>query len=60
MKIPATGEGKAILQNEASALLQGNTSYFTGHCTGKEQYAIIEEVLKERLQMLCCGAEVTI
>ena len=60
MKIPTTEEGKTVLLDAARVLLQGKTRYITGHCTGSAQYAVMEEVLKDRLQILFCGMEIEI
>jgi metal-dependent hydrolase (beta-lactamase superfamily II) len=60
MKIPTTEEGKTVLQDAARVLLQGKTHYITGHCTGSAQYAVMEEVMKDRLQILFCGMEIEI
>lgn len=44
------------LRAVGSYLTQKDTVYFTGHCTGEEQYALLKEVLGERLQRLSTGA----
>ena len=33
-----------------------NTVFYTGHCTGAEQYAVLKEILGERLHALSTGA----
>lgn len=58
MKVPVTGEGKKLLKDSAKALLSGETRYYTGHCTGLEQYEVMKTVMGDRLQLLSCGVEI--
>ena len=43
------------LQEIAERLLKSNTVYYTGHCTGAQQYALLKEVMGESLQSLSTG-----
>ena len=40
----------------AAMLLQKETVYYTGHCTGEEQFAFLKERMGERLQAITTGA----
>ena len=44
------------LKAVGSFLTQKETVYFTGHCTGEEQYALLKETLGERLHRLSTGS----
>ncbi|MBQ2954200.1 MAG: MBL fold metallo-hydrolase [Clostridia bacterium] len=44
------------LRAAASFLLQKDTVYHTGHCTGEKQYALLKESMGERLQRLSTGS----
>jgi len=55
-KIEAQGEGKNRLLDMAEQLLQYPTKYYTGHCTGEEQYKGRKEVMGERLTYLSTGS----
>ena len=57
--IPATGDGAKILAESAKALLAYNTVYYTGHCTGEEQFAFLKELMGEKLHPLPTGQSFT-
>ena len=45
----------------ATALLsQGNTRYYTGHCTGQAQFDAMKSVLGDRLEYIHTGSEIRI
>lgn len=46
----------AVLEEAAQRLLMYNTRYFTGHCTGMEQYRFLKERMGERLSYLAAGS----
>ena len=50
-------EDEAVLTNAAKTLLQYDTRYYTGHCTGQQQYALMKMLMGERLQELYTGSE---
>lgn len=52
-----TTEGKdaEILTQLAETLLSHPTQYYTGHCTGKEQFAFLKKLMGERLQAISTG-----
>lgn len=45
------------LEQIARHLLSGNTTYYTGHCTGEKQYHIMKAIMGERLQRISTGTE---
>ena len=53
-------EGTELLKKTAAALLQYQTEYYTCHCTGTEQYAILKERMGERLHYIAAGDVITI
>lgn len=48
-------ENENELHAIAQSLLSCNTLYYTGHCTGSRQYALMKEIMGERLQSLSTG-----
>ena len=42
----------------AEKLLTYPTKYYTGHCTGLEQYAVMKKIMADRLQYLSTGTEI--
>lgn len=48
-------EDTTQLEAITAKLLQGNTVYYTGHCTGNRQYAWLKERMGDRLQSLSTG-----
>jgi len=57
--IPPSGNGAALLTQAAQTLLSHNTSYYTGHCTGEEQFAFLKSLMGERLRSLPAGLAFT-
>ena len=48
-------DGDALIRRTAEALLEGETVYYTGHCTGDYAFAKLKELLGERLQRISGG-----
>ena len=44
------------LRRYGEAMAKFDTVFYTGHCTGAEQYAVLKEILGERLHALSTGA----
>lgn len=53
-------EDRAVLENLAGQLLTGNTVYYTGHCTGESQYAILKEIMGDRLHQIQTGTTIVL
>ena len=49
-------EDEAVLKQAAEALLRYPTTYYTGHCTGTRQFAILKERMGHRLHALSTGS----
>ena len=47
---------KEKLADAAEKLLTYDTVYYTGHCTGQEQYAYLKSLMGQKLQYLATGA----
>lgn len=48
---------EATLRAAAEELLQYPTVYYTGHCTGQEQFAYLKQIMGDRLHALSTGME---
>lgn len=46
-----------LLEMAAKRLLSYGTVYYTGHCTGQEQYAFLKERMKDKLHGLSTGTQ---
>ena len=60
MKLDTEGEGREKLLAYADALSSFPTRYYTAHCTGVEQYAVLKGRMKDKLEYLSCGGAVEI
>lgn len=56
MKLDPTGNGAQTLEAAAQTLLTFSTTYYTGHCTGAEQFSFLRERMGNRLQALSAGS----
>lgn len=52
---PGAASSEALIARTAAALLEGETVYYTGHCTGDYAYEKLSAVLGQRLQRLSGG-----
>ena len=50
-----SGDGAKLLAEAAQTLLAYDTVYYTGHCTGEEQFAFLKTLMGERLHPLPTG-----
>ena len=48
-------EDPMLLRQIGERLLRTNTLFFSGHCTGSKQFAVMKEVMGENLQSLSTG-----
>ena len=53
-------EDAAILRQTAKKLLEGNTRYYTGHCTGSRQYQEMKTIMGGRLERIPAGTVIEI
>ena len=53
---PEAPESEALIAATAAELAEGNTVYYTGHCTGDWAYERLRETLGDRLRPMDCGA----
>ena len=59
-KLDPDGEGRAALESAAGTLMQGETIYYTGHCTGDAQFDFLKVRMGERLHGLYTGLEIVL
>ena len=48
-------EDEALLRSAAEKLLQYDTVYYTGHCTGLKQYDFLKTIMGDRLHYISAG-----
>lgn len=53
--IKKKNESDAYLQDLSFELLQRNTTFYTGHCTGQRNFNILKEKMGDGLKSLNCG-----
>lgn len=53
-------EDPAALEAAARRLLAFDARYYTGHCTGQRQFALLKRVMGQRLEYLMAGREIEI
>ena len=53
---PASPASAELIAATARVLAEGNTVYYTGHCTGDWAYERLREVLGDRLRPMHGGA----
>ena len=51
-------EDDKLLERNAKALSEFNTTYFTCHCTGVEQYEFLKKLMRDKLNYISCGQEI--
>lgn len=52
---PAVSHDAAVLQNAAETLLAHDTTYYTCHCTGVDQFAFLKDRMGDRLHYFASG-----
>ncbi len=60
MRLALEGEDREYLENAAKMLMTYPTTYYTCHCTGLKQYAVLKEIMGEQLQYTASGHEIEI
>lgn len=54
-KLDVCGDGAERLREFASALLESSALYYTGHCTGSEQYSFLKNIMGNKLDKISTG-----
>ena len=57
---PADPKSARLIDDTANALLEGETVYYTGHCTGEYAYGRLHAILGDRLRRMSGGGIVEI
>ena len=57
---PADPESAKLIDDTGKALLEGETVYYTGHCTGEYAYERLHAILGDRLRRMSGGSVVEI
>ena len=57
---PADPKSARLIDETANALLEGETVYYTGHCTGEYAYGKLHDILGGRLRRMTGGSVVEI
>ena len=52
--------GKTFLTEAAETLCKFDTTYYTGHCTGVEQYEFMKNLMGDRLHYISSGSVVNV
>ena len=52
--------GRERLHKAADALLGYRTVYYTGHCTGMEQYRFLKELMGDALHYISAGSVISL
>lgn len=60
MRLGLEGEDLVYLENAAKRLMEYPTIYYTCHCTGLKQYAVLKDLMGEQLQYSATGQEIEI
>ena len=47
---------EALLKNAAEKLMEYDTVYYTGHCTGQKQYEYLKNIMGDRLHYIAAGS----
>ncbi len=59
-KIELDSDGREKLHRNADRLLESKATFYTGHCTGDEQYTYMKEIMKDRLHRISSGTVIVI
>ena len=60
MGVESDGFGHDMLENAAKELLSYNTVYYTGHCTGLDQYCYMKQIMGDKVHYLAAGQQIEI
>ena len=57
-KIPYDQDEITMIKETANILTKVPAVFYTGHCTGKEAFAIMKEIMGEQLVLIHSGMEI--
>ncbi|MDD3920309.1 MAG: MBL fold metallo-hydrolase [Eubacteriales bacterium] len=60
MKVDPAGSEKSVLDEAARVLLSFPTTYYTGHCTGVQQYEYLKKQMGARLHYFASGQRIAL
>lgn len=60
MRLALEGEDRRLLEDSARGLMNYPTTYYTCHCTGLKQYALLKEIMGEQLRYAATGDHITL
>lgn len=60
MKLGTTGDDARFITEAARRLCAYPTRYYTGHCTGQEQYKLLKSIMGHRVQAIASGEVITL
>ena len=60
VKLDPNAAGRSKLEAAAQKMLSYPTTYYTGHCTGAEQYAFLKQRMGDHLGEISTGVEISI
>ena len=60
MGVESNGFGESMLKDAAAELLSYNTVYYTGHCTGLDQYCYLKQIMGDKVHYLAAGQMIEI
>ena len=60
MRLALEGEDRQMLEDSARALMEYSTTYYTCHCTGLKQYALLKEIMGDKLCYAATGDSITL
>ena len=55
---PYTKEEISLIEDTARELVQTNTTFYTGHCTSRPAFEIMQKIMGSQIQELCTGKEI--
>ena len=55
MEVGTTGDDAKFITDAAQKLCAHQTQYYTGHCTGQEQYRLLKSLMGSRVQSISSG-----
>lgn len=54
------GESKENIEKMSKYLLDTNSKYYTGHCTGEDGYKELKKIMANNIEYIACGSQIII